>query len=108
MLDNRSMPSCTVIPELDYDDLAEAVGWLCAAFGLTERWRAAGHCERARTGGARIVSQPADFPYGERQYTAADLGGHLWTFSQSIVDVAPEEWGGTSASPDQQSRPPES
>jgi uncharacterized glyoxalase superfamily protein PhnB len=57
---------------------------------------AAGHCERARARGARIVAEPQDFPYGERQYTTEDLGGHHWTFSQSIADVAPEEWGGTS------------
>ena len=57
---------------------------------------AAAHCERARERGARIVAEPQDFPYGERQYTAEDLGGHHWTFSQSIADVAPEEWGGTS------------
>ena len=34
---------------------------------------------------------------GERGYTAEDLGGHRWTFSQSIADVAPESWGGTTA-----------
>src|ERR1700689_1285338 len=26
------------------------------------------HCERAWTHGAQIVSEPTDFPYGERQY----------------------------------------
>lgn len=52
------------------------------------------HHERARKSGARILQPPADFPYGERQYTAEDLGGHRWTFSQSIADVAPEVWGG--------------
>jgi uncharacterized glyoxalase superfamily protein PhnB len=52
------------------------------------------HHEHARKRGARILQPPSDFPYGERQYTAADLGGHRWTFSQSIADVAPEEWGG--------------
>ena len=46
--------------------------------------------------GAQILDPPTDYPYGERQYTAVDLGGHTWTFSQSIVDVAPEDWGGTS------------
>ena len=46
--------------------------------------------------GARILSPPADYPYGERQYTVEDPGGHRWTFSQSIADLAPEEWGGTS------------
>jgi len=24
-----------------------------------------------------------------------DLAGHTWTFSESIADVAPEEWRGT-------------
>lgn len=45
--------------------------------------------------GARIISLPADFPYGERQYTVEDLAGHRWIFSQSIADVDPQEWGGT-------------
>ena|SRR3984957_3432636 len=54
------------------------------------------HCERARAHGARIVAEPTDFPYGERQYTAEDLAGHQWTFSQTIADVAPEDWGGIS------------
>jgi uncharacterized glyoxalase superfamily protein PhnB len=57
---------------------------------------AAAHHERARARGARILAEPQDFRYGERQYTAEDLGGHHWTFSQSIADVAPEDWGGTS------------
>ncbi|MFJ9903756.1 VOC family protein [Streptomyces sp. NPDC101152] len=56
------------------------------------------HCERARAHGARILAEPTDFPYGERQYTAEDPAGHHWTFSQTLADVAPEEWGGTSVS----------
>jgi uncharacterized glyoxalase superfamily protein PhnB len=56
---------------------------------------AAAHCEQARQRGARILMEPTDFPYGERQYTAADPAGHQWTFSQTLADVAPEEWGGT-------------
>ena len=53
------------------------------------------HCERAREHGARIVMEPTDFEYGERQYSADDPAGHRWTFSETIADVAPEEWGGT-------------
>jgi uncharacterized glyoxalase superfamily protein PhnB len=53
------------------------------------------HRERALARGAQ-AGEPTDFPYGERQYNAVDLGGHHWTFSQSIADVAPEDWGGTS------------
>jgi uncharacterized glyoxalase superfamily protein PhnB len=54
------------------------------------------HYDHARAHGARDVHAPADYPYGERQCTVADLAGHEWTFSQSIADVAPEEWGGES------------
>ena len=53
------------------------------------------HHARAAGAGAKILSEPADYPYGERQYSAVDLGGHRWTFSQSIADVDPAEWGGT-------------
>jgi uncharacterized glyoxalase superfamily protein PhnB len=53
------------------------------------------HYERAKTLGARIIRPPTDYPYGERQCTVVDPGGHVWTFSQSIADVDPEDWGGT-------------
>jgi uncharacterized glyoxalase superfamily protein PhnB len=56
------------------------------------------HCEQARAQGARIVAEPTDFEYGERQYTAEDLAGHHWTFSETLADVRPEDWGGTSVS----------
>ena len=52
------------------------------------------HHERAVAAGARIVQPPTDYPYGERQYTAEDLAGHRWTFSQSLADVDPADWGG--------------
>jgi uncharacterized glyoxalase superfamily protein PhnB len=55
----------------------------------------ASHFQRAQAHGARILQAPTDFPYGERQYSVEDPGGHIWTFSQTIADVAPEEWGGT-------------
>jgi uncharacterized glyoxalase superfamily protein PhnB len=53
------------------------------------------HCEHARAHGARILEEPRDHEYGERQYSAEDPAGHQWTFSQTLADVAPEEWGGT-------------
>ena len=52
------------------------------------------HCEHARAHGARILAEPADFEYGERQYSAEDPFGHQWTFSQTLADVAPRQWGG--------------
>ena len=54
------------------------------------------HCERARNQGARILMEPTDFEYGERQYSVEDLAGHQWTFSETLEDIAPEEWGGES------------
>lgn len=57
------------------------------------------HHDRAVAAGADILSRPTDQPFGERQYTARDLAGHLWTFTQSIEDVHPEAWGGHSVSP---------
>jgi uncharacterized glyoxalase superfamily protein PhnB len=129
-MNNRSMPASTVIPVLVYDDVKNAVEWLCRSFGFTERLRVfdhrvqlnvgsghvvvcdggpvvpsghsimvrvgdvEAHCQRATANGARIVNPPTDYPYGERQYTAEDIGGHRWTFSESIADVDPAAWGG--------------
>jgi uncharacterized glyoxalase superfamily protein PhnB len=58
------------------------------------------HMKHAAEFGARILARPTDFPYGERQYTAEDAGGHVWTFSQTLADVDPATWGGTLLSRD--------
>jgi uncharacterized glyoxalase superfamily protein PhnB len=137
MKTNRSIPTPPVVPVLTYPDVREAVAWLAAAFGSTERVRigedhraqlklgdgalivadtggdrhppragevthsvlvrvedARAHWERAKRHGARILMEPTDFEYGERQYEAEDHAGHRWIFSETLVDVAPEEWGG--------------
>ena len=52
------------------------------------------HYAQAKQSGARILKPPETYPFGERQYTVEDLGGHRWTFTQSVADVDPEEWGG--------------
>ncbi|MBL8550410.1 MAG: hypothetical protein JNJ73_10520 [Hyphomonadaceae bacterium] len=54
------------------------------------------HHARAVAHGVEIADPPTTYPYGERQYTAIDFAGHAWKFSQSVGDVAPEDWGGTS------------
>jgi uncharacterized glyoxalase superfamily protein PhnB len=58
------------------------------------------HHDQAARAGAKILDAPTDWPYGERQYNAEDLGGHRWTFSQSIADVDPASWGGTAVNID--------
>ena len=142
MVINRTTGSASVVPELVYADVEQAIDWLCEAFGFKELWRAGGHRARlafgngvviiadadprfgrsaperdvpqshsimvkvddvdahharARQHGAITLSSPTDHPYGERQYSAEDLAGHRWTFTQAIADLAPEDWGGTSA-----------
>ena len=54
------------------------------------------HCERARRNGATILTEPKDHIYGERQYNAQDFHGHYWDFTETLSDVEPESWGGTS------------
>jgi len=52
------------------------------------------HYARALAAGAHVASPPTTHPYGERQYSALDVGGHRWTFSQSVADSDPVTWGG--------------
>jgi len=128
---NRSIPDVTIIPELAYASVAEAVAFLELAFGFVERLRIFEHraqmtCdggaivvmdgggglrpsghrvmvrvrdaraifERAKAAGAKILTEPADHPYGERQFSVEDPGGHVWVFTETIADVDPASWGG--------------
>ena len=52
------------------------------------------HLARALAHGAHIVMEPTSFEFGERQYVAEDLAGHRWTFSETLADVDPKDWGG--------------
>lgn len=58
------------------------------------------HYEQAARCSARILSPLTGYPFGERQYTAEDLGGHRWTFSQSIDDIDLADWGGDLVTPE--------
>jgi uncharacterized glyoxalase superfamily protein PhnB len=58
--------------------------------------------ERARQHGARVVQEPQEFAYGECEGSVEDLAGHRWQFTQTMRDVAPEEWGGITV--DEESR----
>jgi uncharacterized glyoxalase superfamily protein PhnB len=52
------------------------------------------HYQRSLSRGARILSPPTTYPYGERQYSVEDPEGHRWHFTQSVADVDPADWGG--------------
>jgi uncharacterized glyoxalase superfamily protein PhnB len=55
--------------------------------------------ERARSHGARVLQDPTEHEYGERECTLEDLAGHRWQLTQTMRDIAPEEWGGHSLQP---------
>ena len=49
---------------------------------------------RATEHGAIVTSELHDWEYGERQATIDDVFGHQWVLTQTLVDTAPESWGG--------------
>lgn len=50
------------------------------------------HCERARAAGAEILAEPETQFYGDRTYRARDPEGHIWTFSQTVEALTPQQW----------------
>ena len=50
--------------------------------------------KRAEAAGARVLAEPEDHMYGERQCAFLDPWGHPWTLSETIFDSAPADWGG--------------
>jgi uncharacterized glyoxalase superfamily protein PhnB len=54
---------------------------------------------RARDQGARVVEDLTTWEYGERSGILEDIGGHRWELTQTVRDVEPEEWGGTTIAP---------
>lgn len=128
-----------ISPYLLYEDVAAALEWLAATFGLQERMRLPGpdgqvahaemefadgvvmmgcpggdyknpqrlggvtqqlyvyvddvdaHFQHAKDAGAKILAEPKDQFYGDRNYGVEDLEGHHWYFTQHVRDVSPEE-----------------
>ena len=50
--------------------------------------------QRAKAAGARVLAEPADHVYGERQCSFLDPWEHPWTLSETIFDSDPADWGG--------------
>ena len=81
------------VREMRQADFSAALGVGCSITVRVEHIDA--HCARARGHGVRITEGPVTHPYGERQYNAVDFAGYAWTFSESVADVHPQDWGGT-------------
>jgi len=126
MMANRSAPTAAIVPILVYEDVGKALEFLSRAFGFKERLRAEwggaiSHAQMDIGGGSIMMGKQggpfkapsgdsvsqyahvhvenvdAQMPFGVRQYTAKDIGGHWWTFSQNVRDVDPADWGATVA-----------
>jgi hypothetical protein len=59
---NRSAPTATIVPILIYEDVGQAIDWLCRAFGFSERLRAErggviGHAQLAVAEGAIMLGR---------------------------------------------------
>src|ERR1044072_5963601 len=57
------------------------------------------HYARALAAGANVLGEPTTYPFGERQYSVVDIGGHRWTFTQTVADSDPATWGGELINP---------
>jgi PhnB protein len=49
------------------------------------------HYDRAKQAGAKIVREPGDQVYGDRNYGVEDREGHEWYFGTHVRDVSLEE-----------------
>jgi len=92
MQKNRSVPTDTILPHVVYQDVAEALAWLCKIFGFTEHYRygdPAGPISGAQMhlGNAWIMahrarpgaSSPAQLGYGTQSLTVFvdDVDSHF-------------------------------
>ncbi len=77
-MQNRSMPPGDVIPEIPYQDVAEAAVWLCAAFGFRERLRIADHRVQIAVGSGSVVAVRATATTGTTtvMVRVADVDAH--------------------------------
>jgi uncharacterized glyoxalase superfamily protein PhnB len=87
---NQSAPAATVVPVLVYQDVSQAIDWLCGAFGFLERLRAewngvVTHAQLEAAGEAIMIGrQGAEYraprPGEVSQYvtvTVADVDSHF-------------------------------
>src|SRR4051812_759185 len=78
MLPNRSIPPVTVIPELSYQNIADAAKWLCDVFGFTLRIRIGDHRIQLNVppDGALVLKQNATAPGDSVMIRVADVDAH--------------------------------
>jgi|HubBroStandDraft_1064217.scaffolds.fasta_scaffold15474_3 uncharacterized glyoxalase superfamily protein PhnB len=81
----RSVPELPEDAKLPYPHLGHSISVMVADVDA--------HFEQAKASGARLLSEPADQPWGLRVYAVLDLEGHQWEFVKPVREVEPEDWG---------------
>jgi uncharacterized glyoxalase superfamily protein PhnB len=87
MLISRTTGSASVIPELVYPDVEEAIDWLCETFGFTELWRADGHRARLAFGNGVVIVADHDPNYGRVAPEDGSLRSHSVMVKVENVDA---------------------
>lgn len=87
MLVSRTTGSTSVVPELVYADVGEAIDWLSESFGLTELWRIDGHRARLAFGNGVVIVADADPEYGRSAPDPSGLHSHAVMVKVDDVDA---------------------
>jgi uncharacterized glyoxalase superfamily protein PhnB len=87
MISNRSAPDATIVPILVYEDVSQAIEWLCRVFGFTERLRAerdgvVGHAQLAFGNSAIMIGRQGG-PFRPPRRNEVSAYVHV-----TVVDVA--------------------
>jgi uncharacterized glyoxalase superfamily protein PhnB len=51
------------------------------------------HFSKSKSADVTIIEDLHETIYGELQYGAQDLDGHIWIFSKHSRDLSPDTWG---------------
>jgi uncharacterized glyoxalase superfamily protein PhnB len=87
MVINRTTGTASIVPELVYSDVEQAIDWLCETFGFTELWRAGGHRARLAFGNGVVIIADADSQYGRTQPERGEPRSHAVMVSVDDVEA---------------------
>ncbi len=97
---NRSAPRGPVIPVLTYPDVRAAVDWMVEVLGFVEQvWIGPNHRAQLSFGDGSLIVADATRERVLPTDGEVDPWDHRWTLTQTLRDVAPEDWGGRSGPP---------
>jgi uncharacterized glyoxalase superfamily protein PhnB len=87
MLISRTTGSASVVPELVYADVEEAIQWLCETFGFAELWRVDGHRARLSFGNGVVIVADHDPNYGRAAPDGIDVRSYSIMVKVEDVDT---------------------